>query len=118
MRVAVGAVAKRILAELDIEIANHVVVFGGKEIDVPENLTVAQIKELAQQSEISVVNQEREQEIKDYIDQIKKEETQSVVSLKLLLAASLLALVLMSNGIPNLMLRLLKQWYPSMPSRV
>ena len=37
MRVAVGAVAKRILAELDIEIANHVVVFGGKEIDVPEN---------------------------------------------------------------------------------
>lgn len=118
MRVAVGAVAKRILAELDIEIANHVVVFGGKEIDVPENLTVAQIKELAQQSEISVVNQEREQEIKDFIDQIKKRETQSVVSLKLLLAASLLALVLMSNGIPNLMLRLLKQWCPSMPSRV
>ena len=39
MRVAVGAVAKRILAELDIEI----------------------------------VNQEREQEIKDYIDQIKRE---------------------------------------------
>ena len=73
MRVAVGAVAKRILAELDIEIANHVVVFGGKEIDVPENLTVAQIRKLAQQSEISVVNQEREQEIKDYIDQIKKE---------------------------------------------
>ena len=28
---------------------------------------------MAQQSEISVVNQEREQEIKDYIDQIKKE---------------------------------------------
>ncbi len=73
MRVAVGAVAKRILAELDIEIANHVVVFGGKEIDVPEGLTVAQIKELASQSEVSIVNQEREQEIKDYIDQIKKE---------------------------------------------
>ena len=59
MRVAVGAVAKRILAELDIEIANHVVVFGGKE--------------LASQSEVSIVNQEREQEIKDYIDQIKKD---------------------------------------------
>ena len=40
--VAVGAVAKRLLAELDMEIANHVVVFGGKEIDVPENLTVAE----------------------------------------------------------------------------
>jgi len=47
MRVAVGAVAKRLLAELDMEIANHVVVFGGKEIDVPEN--------------------------KDYIDQIKRD---------------------------------------------
>lgn len=73
MRVAVGAVAKRILDELGIEIANHVVVFGGKEIDVPDGLTVQEIKSLAAQSEISVVNQSREQEIKDYIDQIKKE---------------------------------------------
>lgn len=73
MRVAVGAVAKRLLAELDMEIANHVVVFGGKEIDVPENLTVAEIKERAAQSEVSIVNQEREQEIKDYIDQIKRD---------------------------------------------
>ncbi|MGQ7408208.1 chorismate synthase [Streptococcus suis] len=73
MRVAVGAVAKRILAELDIEIANHVVVFGGKEIDVPDGLTVAEIRELASKSEVSIVNQEREQEIKDYIDQIKRD---------------------------------------------
>ena len=73
MRVAVGAVAKRLLAELDMEIANHVVVFGGKEIDVPEDLTVAEIKERAAQSEVSIVNQEREQEIKDYIDKIKRD---------------------------------------------
>ncbi|HFH9837322.1 TPA: chorismate synthase [Streptococcus suis] len=73
MRVAVGAVAKRILAELDIEIANHVVVFGGKEIDVPEGLTVAEIRERAAQSEVSIVNQEREEEIKTYIDQIKRD---------------------------------------------
>ncbi|MGV3087941.1 chorismate synthase [Streptococcus suis] len=73
MRVAVGAVAKRILAELDIEIANHVVVFGGKEIDVPDGLTVAEIRELVAKSEVSIVNQEREQEIKDYIDQIKRD---------------------------------------------
>ena len=73
MRVAIGAVAKRILTELSIEIANHVVVFGGKVIDVPEGLTVSRIKELAKESEISVVNREREQEIKDYIDQIKRE---------------------------------------------
>ncbi|MGQ7332796.1 chorismate synthase [Streptococcus suis] len=73
MRVAVGAVAKRILAELDIEIANHVVVFGGKEIDVPDGLSVAEIKERAAQSEVSIVNQDREEEIKAYIDQIKRD---------------------------------------------
>ncbi|HEM5424496.1 TPA: chorismate synthase [Streptococcus suis] len=73
MRVAVGAVAKRILAELNIEIANHVVVFGGKEIDVPDGLSVAEIKERAAQSEVSIVNQEREEEIKAYIDQIKRD---------------------------------------------
>ncbi|MGU7998512.1 chorismate synthase [Streptococcus suis] len=73
MRVAVGAVAKRILAELDIEIANHVVVFGGKEIDVPDGLTVAEIRERAAKSEVSIVNQEREEEIKAYIGQIKRD---------------------------------------------
>ena len=73
MRVAVGSVAKRLLEELEIAIASHVVVLGSIEVDVPENLTVAEIKERASQSEISVVNQEHEQEIKDYIDQIKKE---------------------------------------------
>ena len=73
MRVAVGSVAKRLLEELEIAIASPVVVLGGIEVDVPENLTVAEIKERASQSEISVVNQEHEQEIKDYIDQIKKE---------------------------------------------
>ena len=73
MRVAVGSVAKRLLEEREIAIASHVVVLGGIEVDVPENLTVAEIKERASQSEISVVNQEHEQEIKDYIDQIKKE---------------------------------------------
>ncbi|WP_153060116.1 chorismate synthase, partial [Streptococcus suis] len=60
-------------AELDIEIANHVVVFGGKEIDVPDGLSVAEIKERAAQSEVSIVNQEREEEIKAYIDQIKRD---------------------------------------------
>lgn len=58
MRVAVGSVAKRLLEELEIAIASHVVVLGGIEVDVPENLTVAEIKERASQSEISVVNQE------------------------------------------------------------
>ncbi|MTB65198.1 chorismate synthase [Streptococcus sp. zg-86] len=73
MRVAVGAVAKRLLAELAIDIANHVVVFGGKEIDVPEGLTVEEIRMRASQSEVSIVNPEREEEIKYYIDQVKRD---------------------------------------------
>lgn len=73
MRVAVGAVAKRLLEEIGVEVASHIVTFGGIDIDVPADLTVAEIKERAAQSEVSIVNPEREEEIKTYIDQIKKD---------------------------------------------
>ena len=73
MRVAVGAVAKRLLEEIGVEVASHIVTFGGIDVDVPDNLTVAEIKERAAQSEVSIVNPEREEEIKAYIDQIKKD---------------------------------------------
>ena len=73
MRVAVGAVAKRLLEEIGVEVASHIVTFGGIDIDVPDNLTVAEIKERAAQSEVSIVNPEHEEEIKAYIDQIKKD---------------------------------------------
>lgn len=73
MRVAVGAVAKRLLEEIGVEVASHIVTFGGIDIDVPNNLTVTEIKERAAQSEVSIVNPEREEEIKAYIEQIKKD---------------------------------------------
>ena len=73
MRVAVGAVAKRLLEEIGVEVASHIVTFGGIDIDVPADLTVAEIKERAAKSEVSIVNPEREEEIKAYIDQIKKD---------------------------------------------
>ena len=73
MRVAVGAVAKRLLEEIGIQVASHIVNFGGIEVEVPENLTVSQIKEAMAQSEVSIVNREREEEIKAYIDSVKKE---------------------------------------------
>ncbi|MCG7330498.1 chorismate synthase [Streptococcus cristatus] len=73
MRVAVGAVAKRLLEEIGVGVASHIVTFGGIDIDVPNNLTVGEIKERAAQSEVSIVNPEREEEIKAYIDQIKKD---------------------------------------------
>ncbi len=73
MRVAVGAVAKRLLEEIGVEVASHIVTFGGIDIEVPENLTVSEIKKRARQSEVSIVNPEREEKIKAYIDQIKKD---------------------------------------------
>lgn len=73
MRVAVGSVAKRLLEEIGVEVASHIVTFGGIDIEVPENLTVSEIKKRARQSEVSIVNPECEEEIKAYIDQIKKD---------------------------------------------
>ena len=73
MRVAVGAVAKRILEEIDVEVASHIVNFGGIEIAIPENLTVSEIKEKAAKSEVSIVVPEQEEAVKAYIDQVKKD---------------------------------------------
>ena len=72
MRVAVGAVAKRILEEIGVEVASHIVNFGGIEIAIPENLTVSEIKEKAAKSEVSIVVPEQEEAVKAYIDQVKK----------------------------------------------
>ncbi|KIC78872.1 chorismate synthase [Streptococcus constellatus] len=73
MRVAVGAVAKRLLEEIGVEVASHIVSFGGIDVEIPENLTISEIKKRARQSEVSIVNPEREEEIRAYIDQIKKD---------------------------------------------
>ena len=73
MRVAVGAVTKRILEEIGVEVASHIVNFGGIEIAIPENLTVSEIKEKAGQSEVSIVVPEQEEAVKAYIDQVKKD---------------------------------------------
>ena len=73
MRVAVGAVAKRILEEIDVEVASHIVNFGGIEIAIPENLTVSEIKEKAAKSEVSIVVPEQEEAVKAYMDQVKKD---------------------------------------------
>ena len=73
MRVAVGAVAKRILEEIGVEVASHIVNFGGIEIAIPENQTVSEIKEKAAESEVSIVVPEQEEAVKAYIDQVKKD---------------------------------------------
>ena len=73
MRVAIGAVAKRLLSELGIEVASHVTVFGGIEVAIPDNLTVSEIRKRASESEVSIVNPDREADIKALIDQTKRD---------------------------------------------
>lgn len=73
MRVAVGAVAKALLKQLDMELAYHVVNFGGKDVvaQLPE-LTVREIKAKAGTNDLSIVDISRAEEIRSYIDKIKK----------------------------------------------
>lgn len=72
MRVAVVAVAKKLLHELGIEVANHIVNFGGKPIDSPSQLSVSEIREKAGASDLSIYDERQAEELRTYIDQIKK----------------------------------------------
>ncbi|MHC5267795.1 chorismate synthase [Enterococcus sp. LJL98] len=72
MRVAVGAVAKKLLSELEIDVAGHVTMLGGIKALVPDGLTVKEIHEQAEASEVRVLDPTVEEEIKALIDQTKK----------------------------------------------
>lgn len=72
MRVAVGALAKQILAAVDIEIASHVAVLGGIEATVPEKLSVKEIQTITATSEVNMVDASVEESVKELIDQTKK----------------------------------------------
>ena len=72
MRVAIGAVAKKLLAELNIQVAGHVAVLGGIEATIPENLTIREIQERSEQSAVRVLDPSVEEKMKELIDQTKK----------------------------------------------
>ena len=72
MRVALGAIAKKILSELDIDVAGHVTMLGGIKASIPNGLTVSDIREMSEQSDVRVVDATVEQEIRDLIDETKK----------------------------------------------
>ncbi|MFC4771527.1 chorismate synthase [Enterococcus hermanniensis] len=72
MRVAIGAIAKQILAAIDIDIASHVVILGGLKAEIPEHLSVQEIKTKVQQSEVNMVDLTIEDSVKELIDQTKK----------------------------------------------
>ncbi|KAF1296082.1 chorismate synthase [Enterococcus sp. JM4C] len=72
MRVAIGAIAKKLLKELNIEVAGHVVTLGGITAKIPEGLTVSEIRERSEASEVRVLDPAVEEEMKALIDQTKK----------------------------------------------
>ncbi|MFQ7237135.1 MAG: chorismate synthase, partial [Enterococcus hulanensis] len=72
MRVAIGALAKQILAAVDIDIASHVAILGGIEAAVPEKLSVKEIKAKTEVSEVNMVDETVEESVKELIDQTKK----------------------------------------------
>lgn len=72
MRVAIGAIAKKILKELEIIVAGHVVTLGGIHAEIQDGLTVTEIKERSEASEVRVVDPQVEEEMKALIDQTKK----------------------------------------------
>lgn len=71
MRVAIGAIAKKILSELDIDVAGHVTMLGGIKASIPDGLTVAEIREKSEKSDVRVVDETVEQSIRDLIDETK-----------------------------------------------
>lgn len=72
MRVAIGAVAKKILKELDIEVAGHVAVLGGITAEIPDQLTVKEIQERSENSDVRVLDPTVEEEMRSLIDQTKQ----------------------------------------------
>ncbi|MGK9249991.1 chorismate synthase [Paenibacillus humicus] len=71
-RVAVGAVARQLLAAFGIKVAGQVIRIG--EIEAPPNdLSADELRELTEQSSVRVVDKATEARMTAYIDQIKAE---------------------------------------------
>lgn len=84
IRVAIGAVCKLLLAELDVDIAGHVLKIGGLEAQLAEGLTVSDIKERSEASEVRMVDPSLEEKAKKLIDETKKLEIRSAALSKYL----------------------------------
>ncbi|HWO78794.1 MAG TPA: chorismate synthase [Bacillus sp. (in: firmicutes)] len=72
VRVAVGAVAKKLLKELGIEIVGHVREIAGIKATVPEGLSVSKLKEITEESPVRVYDPEASQKMMEAIDEAKK----------------------------------------------
>ncbi|GED50559.1 chorismate synthase [Carnobacterium maltaromaticum] len=72
VRVAVGAIAKKLLHELGIEVVGHVVEIGGVQANLKNKYTIDEIREGSENSPVRCLDTEVEQEMMDKIDEAKK----------------------------------------------
>ena len=71
-RVAAGAICKRLLAELDVQVASHLVHLGGVDVRVPETLP-DDINAVADESQLRMLDRESEPAVIALIDRTKRE---------------------------------------------
>jgi chorismate synthase len=72
VRVAAGAVAKKLLSLVGIELVSHVVEIGGIKANVDYSLSVGELKEITEASPVRCADSKAEQEMMNAIDDAKK----------------------------------------------
>ncbi len=72
IRVAVGAVAKKILSRFAIQVAGHVLVIGGVEAENIDYSSIEDIKQRSEQSPVRCLDKEAEKQMMEAIDEAKK----------------------------------------------
>ncbi|MFE4425593.1 chorismate synthase [Peribacillus butanolivorans] len=72
VRVAAGAVAKKLLSLLGIEVASHVLEIGGIKAEPPQYETIQQLQQVTEESSVRCFDKNVEQQMKDAIDEAKQ----------------------------------------------
>ncbi|MET3504449.1 chorismate synthase [Halalkalibacter oceani] len=73
VRVAAGAVAKKILAAFDIEVGGHVLEIGGVKAEQVEYSSVADLRERSEASQVRCLDEQASQKMMEAIDQAKSD---------------------------------------------
>ncbi|MFE8695663.1 chorismate synthase [Cytobacillus sp. FJAT-53684] len=73
VRVAAGAVAKKLLKELGIEVASHVIEIGGVTSSVKEYESLEKLKEITENSPVRCLDSEAEKKMMSAIDEAKQQ---------------------------------------------
>ncbi|QOR65268.1 chorismate synthase [Cytobacillus suaedae] len=72
VRVAAGAVAKKILSQLGIKVAGHVLEIGGVRANPPVYESIEELQTITEQSSVRCFDRNKEQEMMDAIDKAKE----------------------------------------------